>query len=267
MSNYDPFRLYSRQKTSSHKGQVLRKKFYPVLGDTYTREDLNRVIAALTAQGYQVYFPGVSPPSPPKTILHGTVGTFDIGEISFPSPAPSELSFSFSTLWNAVEPEFSEILDVDPSSISNFEFRLDIISINSWGSFTAPSYNDKMAEISLYFQDSAKAITYMTSSDIKPGYQNHVSMQSLDNQKVLNLGFVYDSSYTQERSKMEGLDSSFLMSYIETDPTIIVALKNKDYSVFNPVLFNFVYHGSQPLPLTIPNNVACFHIYLEYDTK
>lgn len=266
MSNYDPFRLYVRSQRSSHKGQVLRKKYYPYFGNAWTDEDLNRVMKSLEDRGYNIFPPGAFP-SVSNSFSHDTVGIFNIGAITFPSPSPSELAFSFSTLWNVVEPEFSEILDASPDSITQFSFRIDIISINSWGVFELPSYNSNNSSISLYFQDSSKSITYMPSCPIGPGSRNHLSLQSLNNQTLLNFSHIYNYSYTEELSKKEGLDSPYLVSYIETDPTIIVALKNKDYSVFNPILFNFVYSGSQTLPLTIPNTSACFHLHLEYDTK
>lgn len=266
MSNYDPFRLYVRSQRSSHKGQVLRKKYYPYFGCVFTDEEVERVIKSLTDRGYNIFPPG-SFPSGSNSFSHDTVGVFNIGEISFPLPSPSELSFSFSTLWNVVEPEFSEILDASPDSISSFVFRIDILSINSWGPFSLSYSSSGNSSISLYFKDASQSIIYMPTTSIAGAGDNHISVQSLNTQKCLNFSLVTNYKFTEELSKKEGLDSPYLISYIETDPTIIVALKNKDYSVFNPVLYNFVYTGSQALPLTIPNTCATFHLHLEYDTK
>ena len=118
MSNYDPFRLYSRSLQSSHKGQVIRKKYYPYLGNTFAPEDIKRVLESLAQRGYNIYPPGKFPDIP-HTVSHDTVGIFNIGEISFPSISAPELAFSFSTLWNVVEPEFTSYLDVSPDSIIN----------------------------------------------------------------------------------------------------------------------------------------------------
>lgn len=266
MSSYDPFRLYVRSQRSSHRGQVLRKKYYPYFGQAFTDEEIDRVIKSLEDRGYNIFPPGTFS-SGSNSFYHDTVGTFSIGEISFPPPAPSELAFSFSTLWNAVEPEFAEILDASPDSITRLSFRIDIISINSWGVFGVNDISTEQSAISLYFQDSSKSISYMPLNNIGHGFINHLSVQSLNNQKVLNFGAGYNYTSSKELLKKEGLDSPYLMSFINTDPTIIVALKNKDYSGFNPILFNFVYSGDEPLPLTIPNTAACFHLHLEYDTK
>lgn len=266
MSNYDPFRLYVRSQRSSHKGQVLRKKYYPYFGNVFTDEDIQRVINSLTDRGYNIFPPGTFP-SGSNSFFHDTVGTLNLGEISFPSPHPSELSLSFSTLWNVVEPEFSEILDVSPDSITRFEFHIDIISINSWGAFYYPQNNPYNFAISLYFQDQSKSINYLKSQRIARDPQNHISVQSLSSQSAIHFSYANTTSVTEEFSKKEGLDTPYLYSYHETDPSIIVALKNKDYSVFNPVLYNFVSSGDVPLPLSIPNTTATFHLHLEYDTK
>lgn len=263
MSNYDPFRIYARSQKASNKGQVLRKKYYPFLGNTFTQSDIQRVIDSLEQRGFTIKPPGAYLSS---TKSHDTVGTFNVGEYTFPSISAPELSFSFSTLWNVVAPEFAELLDASPDSIINFEFRLDIISLSSWGVIYFPSNNGYQTHISLYFKDASKAIDYMPQNTLTSGVNRYFTVQSFNNEKLLNFSFV--TSAPSEITKKEGLDSPYLMSYIETDPTIIVALKNKDYSVFNPVLYSFVYSGSSsPLPLTIPNSVATFRIHLSYDNK
>ena len=268
MSNYDPFRLYSRQKTSSHKGQVLRKKFYPVLGDTYTREDLQRVIAALTAQGYQVYFPGAPPPPLPsshQTVFRDTVGLLDIGQITIPIMSTAPISFFFSTLWDAAEPEFSSFLNASPDSISNFQFQIDILSISSWGVVNTDPLSSPFS-MSLYFIDDTKSITFMPHVQSLSRGDYHISVQSLNNETVLHFtSFYQKDTYPDEILKKEGLESPFLISYLETNSSLITALKNKDYSSFNPILYNFVPYPQYPDDLIFPHNLVTFHIHLQYD--
>lgn len=259
MSNYDPFRIYSRSQKASYKGQVLRKKYYPILGNTFTQSDIQRVIDSLEQRGFTI--------SPPGTIFsralfHDTVGIFNVGEITFPSNSPSPLSFFFSTLWNVVEPEFAPLLNASPDSISNFQFQIDIISINSWGKFksTKSSFS-----ISLYFQDAAKSITFMPSVYVSDGEDYHISVQSLSNQSVLNFTSVHNQDlYDDVLSKKEGNDTSYLMSYLETNSSLITALKNKDYSSFDPALYNFSFPSSSG-NLTLSNNFVTFHLHLQYD--
>ena len=276
MSNYDPFRLYSRQKVSSRKGQVLRKKFYPALGNTFTREDLHRVISALTAQGYQVYFPGVSPPTPPvpsHPFSHDVGGIYNSGEVTFPSIYDPDVVVDFSVVWDAVEPQFSSILDVSPSSISNFQFRLDIIAINLWGPCSVQGpipTGDGSNYISLYFKDNSKSIQLMPSQTLQNNSPvDFISLQSLSQTEALNYHAVYNGTVINARvqslAKKEGHESTFLISYIETDPSLITALQNKDYNTFNPPLFHLLLGGSREGPISISNSNFTFHIHLQYD--
>lgn len=264
MSNYDPFRIYARSHKASNKGQVLRKKYYPFLGNTFTQSDIQRVIDSLEQRGYNIFPPGAFPPSSHETIFHDTVGVLSIGQITFPSNSSSPLSFLFSTLWDIIEPEFAPILNVSPDSISNFEFRIDIISINSWGNILCSSSTSTFP-ISLYFKDEAKSITFMPSIYIHSNDDYHISVQSLNSSIVLNFTSVNkQDSFEDQIPKKEGLDTSYLMGYLETNPSLITALKDKDYSSFNPILYNFSY-TPPPSNVGFPNNSVTFHIHLQYD--
>lgn len=134
MSYYDPFRLYYRSQAKSHKGQVLRKKYYPYQGLTLSDDDIKRVIDTLTHLNYTIIPPGQSLPPPPlpppEPIYHGQdlVYILSTGEFAF-TPDIRGYSVHFSTLWDAVYNSFSAQLQADPSQITDFVFSVDLISL------------------------------------------------------------------------------------------------------------------------------------------
>lgn len=273
MSNYDPFRIYSRSNKASNKGQVLRKKYYPFLGNTFTQVDIQRVIDSLEQRGYTI--------SPPGTYISHTVSRdllymFSPGQVSIESIGESSF-LPFESLWDSVFPELSSYFSVDPESVSNFVFAIDIISVTCYGDISLPNSNNGRVEISIAFDDLSKSLTLLHAPhgiQASSTVDSHFSLQSIDNLHALNT-YSYDPSTTSDdssasvsiKTKSQNTDSPTLFTYLETDPVLIPVLLSKNYEIYNPHLYTLTLGGTSPGPFTIANSVAAFHFHLQYDIK
>lgn len=269
MSNYDPFRIYARSHKASNKGQVLRKKYYPFLGNTFTQSDIQRVIDSLEQRGYTISPPGKSLSN--NHFSHDLLYIFNVGTINFSS---NEAHFSFHSLWEEVQPHFLSYLNVDPSSVSDFMFQVSVISIDCWGTMGhTPFVSNLTNSISLFFQDPGKAVTLTPHPPvpINPEKSHYFSIQSLDNNVALSTYIIYNEfntnplTFNQAIQKQESVNSSYLATFENVDPSLIPTLKDKDYSGFDPILYNFQLGGTAPPPFTIENSSALFYIQLQYD--
>ena len=109
MSNYDPFKIYSKRSKSTHKGQVLRKKIPNYIGYCFTDEELERAIQGLEARGYHIFAPGIRLP---QTIFYTNVYIIDTGSLNFPN-INDVLTVKFHVVWNIVFNDFSRYLQID----------------------------------------------------------------------------------------------------------------------------------------------------------
>lgn len=273
MSNYDPFRLYSRSQKASNKGQVLRKKYYPFLGNTFTQADIQRVIDSLEQRGYTI--------SPPGTYISHTVSKdllymYSPGQVSIESIGESSF-LPFASLWDSVFPELSSYLSVDPESVSNFIFAIDIISVICYGDISMPNSNNQLVEILLSFDNPNDTFTVLRAPygiQASSTVDSHFSLQSIDNQHALNT-YSYDPSTSSDdssavvgiKNKSQNTDSPTLFTYLETDPDLIPVLQSKSYEIYNPHLYTLKLSGTSPGPFTIANSSATFHFHLQYDIK
>lgn len=272
MSNYDPFHLYSRSQKSTHKGQVLRKKFYPYLGSTFTDETIQRVIKSLEERGYRIFPPGRPFPSKPDFIFRNLIYTLDTGVIDLLSPN-QYYDLPFSLLWDAIFPSFSDILNPPLNRVSDFQILVNIISINLFGTFSYTSSG--AAQFNFYFEDPSSVLLIpdtsyiMVNSDV-----NLISLQSYSETQYLeSYGLVYKpglgseaiSAKSKLENKLESLNSSLLYSYLNTEKSIIPFLASQDYTSINFPLYNVAFGGSAANGSAhIGSSSVTVQVYLQY---
>lgn len=280
MSYYDPFQLYHRSQAKSHKGQVLRKKYYPYQGLTLSDDDIKRVIETLKNLNYRIFAPGEpfpSPPSPPPplpvTRFQNLVQPVYTETISFNSPETSS-TLLFSMVWERFYDVFASILAVDPSSVSNFSFVLSLISINLYGQFQFES-DTGTSGFSIYFSDpnSSLSLPNLDSSFVQDSDDNLLSLQSIDLTSYLESFIIHQTNPTPQKPdsrsyidfKAENQDNPYLWMITNTDPNLISILRNKDYNSFNPSLYHLVYSGTRTGSCTISDSDIIVQVHIQYD--
>lgn len=272
MSNYDPFRLYSRSQKSTRKGQVLRKKYYPYIGSTFTDETIQRVIKSLEERGYRIFPPGRSLPSKPDFIFRNLIYTLDTGELALLTPN-QYYDLPFSLLWDSIYPSFQDILNPPLDRVSYFQILVNVISINLFGNFVITSSG--AGQFQFYFEDPASVLLIpdtsyiMVNSDV-----NLISLQSYSETQYLeSYGLVYKPSLQNEtiiaksklENKIEGLNGSTLYSYLNTEKTIIPSLASQDYTSINFPLYNVSFGGSSANGSAhIGSSSITVQVYIQY---
>lgn len=269
MSNYDPFRIYTRSNRTSHAGQVLRKKYYPFLGSTFSDETISQVIKSLEERGYQIFSPGRPLPS---TLLKFNDLVYTLGT------GPIELTenqhfypLSFSVLWDAIYSQFSAILDPPLSQVSNFLFVMQVISINLFGPFTF-STSQGNSQFQFYFEDPASILLVPdTAYQLVNNNHNLISLQSVDNATYLESYAVHvypTQTQTTVRSslvdKLENTGNPYLYAYSNFDSSILPYLKNKDYTHFNPDLYHISTGGNRDGPTIVNQSIITIQVHLQY---
>lgn len=271
MSIYDPYRLYTRSKRSTHVGQVLRKKYYPSEGVPIAREDMNRFLTNLTRQGYRIFVPGQPLPSPPEFFYKDLFITLNTGSLELTKG--TFLSYKFSSLWDELYLNFSPLLDVPLSSVSDFLFSIDIISINYSGAFTFSTTSGN-TQFQFYFSDPLSILAVPdTPFSFVNSNNNLISLQMQDDTTYLEsfiLTYSPSSSTTDSfvgsvsAAKLENTDRNSLMNYTSEDSSIIPSLKNKDYDSFNPSLYHVSTGGSRNGTTIVGTTSITVQVHLSY---
>ena len=199
MSYYDPFRLYYRSQAKSHKGQILRKKYYPYQGLTLSDDDIKRVLETLENLNYRIFAPGEPlpiPPTPLSTHFQDVVFPFYTQSISFPASGYTSI-VKFALLWDHVYDFFSSLLNIDPQSVSNFSFTINVISINIYGQFTFENETNG-ASFGFYFEDQTKKLYVPDGYNnfVSNSTNNQISPQSIDNSSYLATAVYQDTDPT-----------------------------------------------------------------------
>lgn len=266
---FDPYNIYKRQIRSSHSGQVLRKKLRRKSGKVYTNEELISAIPPLRALGYHVEkgkFYSTQITSWSDTYI------LDTGSVVFSDT--SATPFLFSTIWSDIKSDFQDCLSIDPLSVINLLFEIDLLSINLYGSYQT-SGTVTFPSIGLYIADPSKAISSGVWSSLtisNPSNNFNVSFSSYSDSSV----YLTESStrsdtlfwgYAGFVTKNEIQDSNYLNVIQRGQPAIITALRNDDYSVFNPPLFYMFMSQAAQTPATISNSFITFQVKMIVEHK
>ena len=270
MSNYDPFQIYTKRSRSTHKGQVLRKKIPNYIGYCFTNEELDRAIEGLIARGYRIFKPGQRLSS---KVFYSQVYNISSGSLTFDNLNDIK-TVQFSTLWANIYNDFSPYLQVDPIRTSNVIFRVDIISINLFNLFQLPNASNSDTEILFYFFDP-EAVIDITDSSVRfnsSSSNSSYSLQSLDNANLLAIYNILNAASRRAAStniiaKLENTGEPYLNTIIRQQSAILTALKNQDYTVFNPSLFSVVFGGENLGPLSISDSMYTVRVHLQYETS
>lgn len=266
MSNYDPFRIYSRSNRSSHAGQVIRKKYYPLLGTTFSDETISQVIHSLEERGYQIFPPGRPLPST-KLKFNDLVYTLGTGPVEL-TQKQHFYPLSFQVLWDAVYSQFSSLLDAPLSKVSDFLFVMQIISINLFGPFVFSTNNNDI-QFQFYFGDPASILLVPDSTfHLINSNNNLISLQSIDNSTYLESFSLSINNDTIAGSnpvpKLENRDNPYLYFISSFDSSILPLLKSKDYAHYNPTLYHLATGGTRNGPTTVNSTTITVQVHLQY---
>lgn len=270
MSNYDPFRIYTRSNRSSHAGQVLRKKYYPFLGTTFSDETISQVIHSLAERGFRIFPPGRPLPTN-ELVFNDLVYTMGLGPLEL-SEHQHFYPFSFRVLWDVIYQQFSPILDAPLSHVSNFLFVINILSINLYGLFNF-STTQGNSQFQFYFQDPVSIIQVPNGLyQLVNSNTNLISLQSVDHLHYLESYILSQppvqtqtigSSYLTE--KLENTQNPYLYFYSYSDSSILPLLKSKDYEHFNPELYHLATGGNRNGPTIVNTSTVTFQVHLQYN--
>lgn len=268
---FDPYNIYKRQIRSSHSGQVLRKKIRRKSGKVYTNEELESAIPPLRALGYNVR----------KGNFYATqitswsdVYNLDMGSVIFLNNLA--LPVLFSSIWPDIKSDFQDCLKIDPLSVVNLLFEIDLISINLYGQYNPTGTSHRFPALNLYISNSSDRISAIPPSgspDLKvPSSNFNISFRSFSNSQIfLSESCILSTNdlwgYTNILTKKETLNSTYLNVIQRSQPAIITALRNDDYSVFDPTLFySYISNGNQ-LPATISNSFLTLQVKMIIEHK
>lgn len=271
MSNYDPFRLYSRSQAKSYKGQVLRKKYYPSHNLTLSDDDYKRVIDTLISQGYRVFPPGRPLPSEPELIFKNLVYIYDSRAIQLHPASDHFIAFEFAPLWESLFPSFEPLLGEDLSRVSDFSLTINILSITYSGSISFDNTQNGV-QFQFYFQDPLSIL--LVPDNPFQFIDDNNCLISLDffNQSQYRESFILDLyptntiRYAQSDyvSKLENLNNQYLYTYTYTDLSILGYLSSKDYNSFNPELYHVATGGSRTGNTIVGDTSIVVQVHLQY---
>lgn len=166
MSIFDPQGLYFNHQKSTKFGQVLQKKATSRMG-AITRDEIPRSVIVLDTYGYTITPPGGTPPVPPGTIL--TARQSLISNL-FTDPTTRTYTPTFNEMWNIVKNDFSDILAIPLSKVSNAQLSINVTSLNL--------YQENMSTDTLVFASSSlnDSSNYRFNCDIL--YQTYNNQQA-----------------------------------------------------------------------------------------
>lgn len=231
-----------------------------------SRKYLDQMYQTLKSYKYPIY----SPISSPRIIFNDIVYTLDSGGILLTAPNQF-ISLAFSRLWNAVFSTFQNILSPSLSNVSNFQFIINILSINLFGSFSYSSTQGS-CQFNFYFNDSSSILSIPNTAKVLANDGNQlISLQSLNDSSYLeswslsfpNLNTIRQGS-SEIANKLENLTNLHLYQYLFTDPSILPFLASKDYNSFNPSLYNISYGGTKTGNTNISSSSLCAQVHLQY---
>ena len=197
MSRFDPFDLYSHRQGHSHNGQILRKKpvkpSYAISNEMV--KDAKRVLESVGLYSSNHFIPK----------FFSNVYTMNSGQLQFPA-IDNVLSVSFQNLWDIIYDQFLPLLRVDPTSVSNLIFSIDIISINLFRNYNLPNANGSYTDIRFYFFDPAQTLDITGSGYGDLTFYNSFyglfSLQAFDNANLIATYEIrsFDGSYISVNS-------------------------------------------------------------------
>lgn len=255
MSLFDPYHLYDRRTRSSHAGQVLRKKIPSSLGQCFTNDQIDTFIKSLTERGYLVFPPGTPLPSPPPetkqlehTIIYPGV---DVGLLSYTSSTQYELQFR--QVWNQAYSDFSDILAIDSSRISSFNFEYSLISYIFGGDET---YQGSTGTAIFFVQYTPGSFGSTYQMDID-GSDSCFGDISFSEQRK----FHFDDSSLANESKADFNDVRYLAQVSTNSMSDYVAIKERNYDAFDPVILTWgVSFLNGPTSFTLNVHGVCLAI-------
>ena len=245
MSVYDPFRLYAHHQKKSHDGQVIRKKLIPPQNYAISEEMLKQAQEILIKAGIR----GFNSSLPQRLFIFKNYPNIEHTNLSIVS-GDSNLSLQFSGFWDVIKNDFASIYNnVDPLSVKNIEFTIQLNSfifgpqVQTIGStanltfhFTFDGFSKEWTIPCLSGRMCVGCISYTTQ-------QCFVEIQAPHNASDTTILSTKDTETTHP----------YLSSVTNNSPAILTALKNSDYTVFNPQLLLTSFNNASTSPFIISN--------------
>lgn len=261
MSRFDPFALYNHRLKYSHNGQIIRKKpykpDYAISGDMV--KEAQRILAAVG-----IYNSTIPAPIPPITDVFTLYGSSDdpyLINVTDSNPVPVQ----WSAIWPSIKSRFNTLLNTSPSG---FEFQIKVISFTLFGVLSFPDQQSSPNPY-FYFNNPAAALQIVQQTDLTAisGRNGAFGIQALTNNACLTFYDINSSNVNVDyggflvRPKNEGRENSALYTIASTDLTVFTALKDNDFTVFNPALINF-YMSNSRFPQRISDYQITFQVYM-----
>jgi len=267
---FDPYNIYNRSTHKSHKGQVLQKRIPRYEGKAFTNEELEQAIPALRAAGYYVNRRPLSKSAFRDIIYPLNLGIFYLTDIASP------VSLNWSDVWPTIKPDFESLLNIDPILVDSILFKIDVLSFSLEGQMNFARHGTSSP--TFYFIDPNSAISFPQDTTQYAMQQNDPSIYSLScysDTDVLMFRCLTQAGYSENEigqvsivNKLENTDNPYLYTITRQQPAILTALRNDDYSVFNPSLINILWNGTlYDVPISIQNTLITFRVHLEYETR
>lgn len=263
MSVYDPFGLYQHHQKKSHDGQVLRKKLIPPQNYAISEEMLKQAQEILIKAGIR----GFNSSVPQRLFIFKQYPNLSTANFELPPAIETNLSFQFSNFWDIIKNDFAPIYNtVSPLSVTNISFIINFNSIIFGPSATV------QAPTNLFIRVQFDGYSTPSGTPFAPQIQSghtYISFSSYD-----SISFIREQDVATNVdgggfvTKQTPTSHPFLSSVQNRSPAILTALKNSDYSVFNPTLIICLLRNlSDQYSVTFSNVIYNFSVELAVEYK